>query len=151
MMKLSILFFLFFLMLKSQSQTNEVVDTIEVARTQANAKNLAEANRLLTLFTANKNDVNAFRLHAHVLYWMKDFRGSQDVFKKTLSIFPNEQVVKLDYGRVLYELGKLNQAKPLLDDYKLYDTDNPRVNILLAYINYRRGHIKTATKEFRMF
>lgn len=136
-------------MFKSQSQTNSIIDTIEVVRTQAYAKNFAEADRLLTLFTANKNDVNAFRLHAQVLYWMKDFKSSQDVLKKALSVFPDAYAVKLDYGRLLFEMGKLNQARLLLDDYKLNDTNNAEVNILLAHINFRSGNIKTANERVK--
>ncbi|WP_166690558.1 hypothetical protein [Fibrivirga algicola] len=42
------------------------------ARSIAYKKNFAEADRLLSRFTSTKNEVNALRLHAQVLYWMKE-------------------------------------------------------------------------------
>ncbi|MGI8581873.1 MAG: tetratricopeptide repeat protein, partial [Chitinophagaceae bacterium] len=114
------------------AQVSNPVDTIEYARSKAYEKNFAEADRLLTVYSLTHSDINALRLHAQVLYWMKNFNRSAEVFEKTLAVFPDVQVVKLDYGRMLFETGKLSHSQVLLEDYKLHDPGNAEVNILLA-------------------
>ena len=48
---------------------------------------------------------------------------------------------------MLYELNKLSKSELLLNDYLLEDNQNPEANILLANINYWKGHFKTAREK----
>lgn len=132
-----------------QAQTSTITDTIELARSKAYAKNFAEADQLLTAYNLHHSDINGLRLQAQVLYWMKNFNRSSEVYEKALASFPDVQVVKLDYGRMLFETGRLSHSQLLLEDYKSHDPGNAEVNILLAQLYYWSGHIQTAKERIQ--
>ena len=134
-------------MCRINAQTTFNIDTIEYARAKAYKKDFKEADRLLTIYSKEHKNVNAMRLHAQVLYWMKAFNRSETVYKNLLKAFPNEQVVKLDYGRMLYEMNKLQRAELLLNGYVMTNPQSPEANILLAYINYWKGHFQPAREK----
>src|SRR5688572_24102193 len=87
----------------TNAQQTNIFDTIEIARTKAFQKDFREADRLLTLYTASHTEINSLRLHAQVLYWMKDFTRSAQVFETALAAFPKTNILKLDFGRLLFE------------------------------------------------
>lgn len=122
-------------------------DTIEYARSKAYAKQFDEADRLLTLFTSTNNDINAMRLHAQVLYWMKEFSRAEVVYEKILVAFPDVVIVKLDYGRFLFEVNKRTKAEEHLKKYLVSDSLNAEANILLAYIELWKGNSASAKKR----
>ncbi len=128
----------------AKSQNSSPVDTIEYARSKAFEKDYSVADKLLTEYNRFHKEVNALRLHAQVLYWMKQFNRSIEVYEKTLSNFPGISVVKLDYGRLLFELGKLKKAQALLNDFITNDSLNVEANIMLSYINMWSGQNKAA-------
>ena len=129
------------------AQSAPVKDTLEYARDQAYSKKFYVADSLLTVYNANNADINGLRLHAQVLYWMKEFGRSITTYEKALMLFPDVKVVLLDYGRMLWELNKLSKADAVLNEYLLYDGQNAEANILLAYINYWNDQIKTAKEK----
>lgn len=133
-----------FIFFTGYAQDIAITDTIEYARSKAYQKDFAEADRLLSSYSKSNTDINALRLHAQVLYWMKEFDRSAMIYENALKAFPDVTVVKLDYGRMLWELNKLPKATLLLNDYLATDKQNAEANILLAYINYWKGDIKTA-------
>ncbi|ARK09208.1 hypothetical protein A6C57_02085 [Fibrella sp. ES10-3-2-2] len=72
MVKSLFIFLIFSFVHTAFGQTPFPVDMLAFARSIAYKKNFAEADRLLSRFTSTKNEVNALRLHARVLYWMKE-------------------------------------------------------------------------------
>lgn len=134
-----------FAQLKAQHHLAQ--DTVEYARSKAYENKFKEADRLLTQYLSHKPDVNALRLHAQVLYWMKEFKRSAAVYEKAMAAFPDVAVVKLDYGRMLFELNKLNQAQVLLKEYAAHDSLNAEVNLLLAYIAQWNSRFKAARQH----
>ncbi|MES2795405.1 MAG: hypothetical protein V4683_05530 [Bacteroidota bacterium] len=141
------LFLLLAFVYKSVAQIPSIKDTVEYARSKAYQKNFIEADKLLTEYTNNNQNINALRLHAQVLYWMNEFSRSIEVFEYTIEAFPEISIVKLDFGRMLYELNKLPKAELVLNEYLLTDPQNPEANILLANINYWKGHLKKAREK----
>jgi predicted Zn-dependent protease len=136
-MKIIILFFSTILIVNiAKSQNINPLDTIEYARSKAYEKDFIEADKLLTEYNRFHKDVNALRLHAQVLYWMKNFDRSIEVYERTISKFPNIAVVKLDYGRMSFELGKQKKAQALLNDFITTDSFNVEANIMLSYYKY---------------
>ena len=135
------------LTLCSSAQDNPANDTISLARNSAYSKKFGEADRLLTLYNAHNNDVNALRLHAQVLYWMKDFKEAKNIYERALYSFPENANVKLEYGRLLYQLQKFYKAGKLLNDYLATDSSNVEAHQMLAYINLWTGHMTNAKKE----
>jgi tetratricopeptide (TPR) repeat protein len=136
--------YVFFITTLLNAQTSNPGDTIEFARSKAYEKNFTEADVLLTTYNLNHTDINALRLHAQILYWMQEIKRSSEVYEKALTSFPEMPVVKLDYGRMLFETGKLPHSQLLLEDYRLHDSSNAEVNILLSRLYYWSGHIKKA-------
>ena len=128
-------------------QTTEIQDTISYARNKAYEKNFEEANNLLSIYNSNNNDINGLRLQAQVLYWMKNFSEATIVYEKALSLFPGKAVVKLEYGRMLFELGNYSKARPLLDEFLLTEPAHAEAGILLSYIDLWTGNINAARKR----
>ena len=104
----------------------------------------------MTEYNRFHTDFNALRLHAQVLYWMKNFDRSIKVYDQTISLFPNVSAVKLDYGRVMFEMGKHTKAQDLLTDHLIDDSLNIEANTMMAYLNMWSGHQKKAIKRANM-
>jgi tetratricopeptide (TPR) repeat protein len=128
-----------------QQQVNS--DTLEQARALAYAKNFAEADRLLTRLTRSRTDVNALRLHAQVLYWMKAFSRSEQVYQRAIRQFPEVPHIRLDYGRMLFELNKPQQAELQLRQYLANDPQHAEAHMLLTYIEWGRGDDHAARRR----
>jgi hypothetical protein len=129
------------------AQNTGIIDTVSYARNLAYDKKFEEAEQLLSNYNNNHNDVNALRLHAQILYWMKRNDDAKAVYEKTLSLFPSEASVKLDYGRFLFQINKYSKARPLLTDYIIYDSKNAEAISMLAYIDLWTGHLAAAKKK----
>lgn len=144
-MRIIILFISFiFTVAHLKSQNLNPADVIEFARSKAYQKDFIGADKLLTEYNSHQKDINALRLHAQVLYWMKDFDRSVKTYEKTLANYPNIAVVKLDYARMLFEMGKFKRARSLLLDFIETDNLHAEANIMLAYINLWAGDIQPA-------
>jgi tetratricopeptide (TPR) repeat protein len=143
-------FFIFiFILISNNSFTQNpgITDTVSLARSLAYEKKFDEANNLLTLYTSHHTDVNAFRLQAQVLFWMKKFDEATVVYEKTLNLFPDVAAVKLDYGSMMYQLNKFSKARQLLKEYLIFDSTHQATNKMLAYIDLWTGHIAAAKKK----
>ena len=121
-------------------------DSIELARTCAYQKDFANADLILTKYNAEHCDINALRLHAQLIYWMKDFDRSIALYEETLQFFPAPSPVHLDYARVTYSLGKFPKTQKLLKIYKQFDSSNAEADIMTAYIDLWNGKNKSAQK-----
>ncbi|TDH19743.1 tetratricopeptide repeat protein [Segetibacter sp. 3557_3] len=128
----------------SNAQETNIYDTVEIARTKAFQKDFREADRLLTLYTASNTEIHSLRLHAQVLYWMKDFTRSAQVFETALAAFPKTNILKLDFGRLLFETNNLHKAQLFLQDYLSADSMNAEANILVSYIDLWKGRLSQA-------
>jgi len=129
------------------AQNPVIADTVSLARNLAYEKKFDKANNLLTLYNAQHSDVNALRLQALVLFWMKKFDEATAVYEKTLNLFPGVAAVKLDYGSMLYQLNKYSKTRQLLKEYLIFDSTHQETNKMLAYIDLWTGHIAAAKKK----
>jgi hypothetical protein len=139
--------FLLLLICNTNAQTGSINDTVEYARGQAYQNNFKEADSLLSAYNQHNADINGMRLHAQVLYWMKEFDRSAAVYENALRVFPDMKVVELDYGRMLWELKKLTKAQVLLNEYLTYDKENSEAKVMLAYISYWKGRNSLAKEQ----
>ncbi|MDB5153654.1 MAG: hypothetical protein JWR54_2405 [Mucilaginibacter sp.] len=150
-MNCKILFLLVFLISTKylSAQSLEKTDTIELARKFGYSKNYQKAVSLLKQFEINHpKDINAVRLHGQILYWMKDFDTALSLYESALKINPNPYV-QLDYGRMLFELNHLQNAKEVLEDYlKTNPLDVEALNSQ-GTIAYWQGEPKLARKYFQ--
>ncbi len=139
--------FLFAVINNLNAQHTAAIDTFEIARTKAFNKDFKEADRLLTLYTTSKPEIHSLRLHAQILYWMKNFARSAQVYETALAAFPDSNILKLDYGRLLFETKNLRKAQLLLTDYLVTDSMNAEANILLSHIDLWKGRLSTAKQR----
>lgn len=139
-----LLCFLFFSVKATTAQETVIADTVELARSLSYTQKFAAADSLLTVFTATKNDLSAFRLHAQIVYWMKDFKRSAQILKQALDAFADAAVLNLDYGRLLYNTGNINKAEHYLTLYKTTDSLHTETSLMLAHIYFWQGRFQTA-------
>jgi tetratricopeptide (TPR) repeat protein len=146
MKKLTCLLFTYILLGQLHAQVNQTPDTVSLARSLAYKKNFTSADRLLLEYNRNHNDINALRLHAQVLYWMKAFDRSIEVYEKAISVFREPSLLHLDYARVLYNLNRLTKAERLLEAFRAFDSSNAEAEIMIAYIKLWNGRVAEAEK-----
>lgn len=146
-MKIITLFLAFFLTQTLNAQSAFPADTVEYARAKVYAKDFAGADELLTRYNAHHLDVNGLRLHAQVLYWSKAYLRADETHRRAVGAFPDLAVLKLDYGRFLYELGKHKPAQAVLEKCLAQDSLQPEANLLVARIAYQEGHLATAANR----
>ncbi|HYJ37941.1 MAG TPA: hypothetical protein VEV87_04970, partial [Chitinophagaceae bacterium] len=123
------------------------IDTIALAKSCAYQKDFENADLLLTKYNVDHVDIHALRLHAQVLYWMKAFGRSIEVYEKAIHIFPEPSALHVDYARVLFSLNKLPKAHRLLNAYRNHDSINVEAIIMTAYIELWNGKIGAAGKK----
>ncbi|MGI8598263.1 MAG: tetratricopeptide repeat protein [Chitinophagaceae bacterium] len=140
------IFFVFILNFHSKAQYIPITDTVEYAKEKAYEKNFGEADRILTEFNNSSPDLNSFRLHARVLFWMKDFDRSKVVHQKALAAFPEENILKLEYGIFLFDIGKYKLSASFLEDYIVSDSSNNEALTRLAYMHLWNGRTETSKK-----
>lgn len=115
-------------------------DSLEAARNLMEHQKFNEALSILSSFEKMyPNDVHVLRLHGQALYWSKDFQATQNYFEAEIIRNPDLKVLKLDYGRILFELNQLKKAEVYLTEYLQVDPENAEVQILLGKIAYWQG------------
>ena len=119
-------------------------DTLSLAQSKAYGLELEAADQLLIRYTTWHQDLDAFILHAWVLYWKKEFPAMEAVFEKAFQSFPGAWSLHLEYGRILWEMGKLHPAEIHLRAYLERDPGHLEANTLLAYLYLWNGHTKKA-------
>lgn len=129
------------------AQQTVLSDTISQARSLINEKKFEDALQLLSAYNSNNSNLEAMRIHAQLLYWMKKFDEANALYEKTLSLFPDAVSVKLDYGRMLFQLSRFSKARLSLNDYLIFDSTHLETNTMLAYIDLWTGHIAAAKKR----
>lgn len=139
-----------FCFLFSCSQLFAQLDTTETARQLSYLHKYAEADALLSAFEkTHHNDINAVRLHAQILYWMKDYSAALNLCSFYLKNNPEWHYLKLDYSRMLFELQMWKKAKVALLEYQASGNSNIEAKNMLATIAYLQGKTKTSEKQFK--
>jgi hypothetical protein len=124
-----------------------ITDTLSEARSMAYGKNFETADRLLTKYNKDHTDIHALRLHAQILYWMKAFDRSTNVYEHAIRLFPQPSSLHLDYARVLYQSSKLPETRRMLKLYRQYDSSNVEAEVMYAYLNLWNGKTGVAKKK----
>lgn len=125
----------------------QVKDTVKYARELAYEKNFKEADRILSLYNKKGNDVYGLWLQAQIVYWMGETDKALNLYKILLDKNPEMDDLHLDYGRVLFESGKLNQAKQVLRKYLKINPTHVESLIMLTYIDFWNGKISKSKNQ----
>ena len=115
-----------------------------------NAGDLAGAVRLLqSRLREQPDDPEAIRLLAQTLYWLKEFDHARSVYDTALSRHPDNVEIKLEYARMLMEIGHRRSSRLLLAPL----ADNPaaaaRALTLIGTLDYWDGRLTAAASRFR--
>jgi tetratricopeptide (TPR) repeat protein len=123
-----------------QAQSQGYFDSLTRAKTLLNEGLIKDAAFILhSMETSYPGDENIIRLSGQAIYWSKDFSKTKEYYSNSIHTYPSLQYVKLDYGRILYELQSYREAEPLLESFILANPEHPEANQLLAQINYWLG------------
>jgi tetratricopeptide (TPR) repeat protein len=88
------------------------------------------------------------RLLAQTLYWMKDLQGAHAVYADALTRHPEDFALRLQYARMLAEIGSGDRARTLL--MPLLDIADARAEAetLLGLLAYWHGDLSEARRRF---
>jgi Flp pilus assembly protein TadD len=125
-------------------------DPVLAAVELRNAGDLAGAVRLLQgRLREQPDDPEAIRLLAQTLYWLKEFDHARSVYDTALSRHPDNVDIRLEYARMLVEVGDRKDARLLLAPL----LDNPaaraRALTLIGTLDYWDGRLTAAAGKFR--
>jgi tetratricopeptide (TPR) repeat protein len=93
------------------------------------------------------DDVDASRLRAQTLYWLKDLAAAEATYAGALARHPEHEGLRLDYARMLAETGRLHEAAALLDRHR-DGRGSAEWSALLGTIHYWRGDRSSAKRLF---
>jgi len=130
-----------------QAQNSLVTNTINKAKQLRNEKKFSEAVTVLGNFE-KKYPGNLWieQLYAQTLFWMKDYRRAEVIYKRAIGYHPNNPDLKYDYAIMLFAEKKLDKAKEQLLTYTQSKWDNAGAEALLGKIFYYQSQFKNAEK-----
>lgn len=140
-----ILFIAFIIPFLIFGQTSEAI--LDQAQKRAYSGDFAGADELLTSIIPQDKNYKVLAFHAQVLYWMEDFKRAENVHKEIQRLFPAIDEAKLEYGRFLYNLGQINEAEILLQEYLHKAPDHAEANLMLANIEAWNGRLGKAKER----
>ncbi len=146
--KLKILLLVLFsimLISNASAQNTWVTNTLTKARKLRNEKKFGEAATVLGNFE-KKYPGNLWieQMYAQTLFWMKDYRQSEVIYKRAIGFHPDNLELKYDYATMLFAEDKLEQAKKQLLVYSQSKNDNAGAEALLGKIFYYQSQFKNA-------
>jgi len=124
----------------SYSQNQNLFDSLDLARNKMNESKYSESLAILnSLGKKHPQNIDIIRLKGQVLYWSGDFDATLGYFNTFLTQHPEADILKLDYGRILFELNHLDKAQHHLFAYYNLHPEDPETGIILATIAYWEG------------
>jgi hypothetical protein len=126
---------------------NVAVDTMEMALVKVNEKKYSEANNLLTYYNNNHSNKFSIQLQAQILFWLKNFKKSAQLYEYGITQYPNYYELKLDYARMLFQLNNIQKARKLFLEYLAQDEKNVEANLSVAWIDLYNGKFSLAQKR----
>jgi hypothetical protein len=118
-------------------------DPVGLAKQYRQEGKINEAAALLKTYHAqNKTDLNSSWLYAQTLYWLKDFKKSNRIYKEAIKAHPQNYYLQLDYGNMLIALGKTKKAKATLINYGRFDSTSTGYKSALAGMFWLDAHHK---------
>lgn len=147
-MKNSILivtYVLFFSIVTFGQNKGEIIGTAKDLLSK-NEFGLAE-NLLETNYIDNSSDLEFVWLYAYTAHKNKHEKLAKQLYKKAMSIAPENMDLKLEYTRALYESGNLREIQPLINVLKKSTVDQSEVLLLDAKTNYWKGKFGKANES----
>lgn len=136
---LQILFSVFFISASAIAQS----DTLKQTETLIKKGSLTTAYHLMQQYSKNHaDDYNAVWLTAKLAYWNKKIKSSKELYRKAINLNNTNFLLKLDYAKMLFDLGEYDNSIQLLKEYTAYDKTSEEAWYYLAKANFYNGNIK---------
>jgi tetratricopeptide (TPR) repeat protein len=117
----------------AKSQSSGFYDSLNIAREYMQANKAKEALVVLKHCERNyPNNLYLMQLMGQVLYWSKDIDGCKNYMRAAIQRNPAEHELKLDFARILVEIGDLEEAKHYLSEYQNANPNQPEALLLSA-------------------
>jgi TolA-binding protein len=124
----------------AQAQSPGFYDSLNMARDYMHANKAKEALLVLKQCESRyPNNLFLMQLMGQVLYWNRDIDACKNYFRAAIVRNPMAHELKLDFGRILAELGELEEAKMYLIDYRKTNPNEPEALLLLAKVSWWLG------------
>lgn len=122
------------------AQTLNFYDSLNFAKEKLNEGKIKEALEILEILEKrNPGEENVIRVKGQAFYWSKDFDQTKSYFRESIQTYPSLLWIKLDYGRILFELNELSESAKILEEFLVFEPHHPEALQKLAAISYWRG------------
>jgi hypothetical protein len=86
-------------------------------------------------------------LFAHAFSLNGDKKQADNKFQKAISLSPENKELQIDYTRFLYELGKIDKATKVMNNFTGENSKNVEVLLMQANISFWKRDLKNARKK----
>ncbi len=134
----------------SFAQSRGYYDTLNMARQRMDENKIDQA--LLILEACEKThprNVDVIRLRGQALYRSNDFDKTLNYFRKAVQKNSEAIVLKMDFGRILFDMNLLDEAKSVISEYHKAEPTDVEAQLILGTIAYWQG--KPPRQAFRYF
>ncbi len=132
------------------AQNNGLNIALDSAKALRNEGHFAKAVKTLEDYNAQHPDnIWVMQLLAETKYWMKDYNGADNVYRRTIRLYPNNFEVKYEYALFLFARGAYNSARELLLLYVEQNPDVAGAQSLLGITDYYLGNFREAEKYLK--
>ena len=124
------------------------IDTISLAKKIRDNHQFKKAADLLNKYSTNHPDqLNPIWLSAQTAFWRHKYTQSKEWYDKAIAAYPSNYYLKLDYAKVLADMGEFEKSTELLNSYLKYDPTNAEAMLTLAKIDFWQGNFKAAEEK----
>jgi Flp pilus assembly protein TadD len=96
------------------------------------------------VIAADPEDASAIQYLGMIAQQQGDFAGAVAHFDRALELEPGDTELRLDRATALLEVGRVDEAKTVLDQIMVEEPDNARANLFSGVAAYRTGDYEGA-------
>ena len=135
--------FLIFISFSLQAQNQE--DTIGTCKKLINSGKTAEAYSLLKVYTSrHPKDFSTVWYTARIAAWNWDTKNAKQYYEQAIALQPKDFYIKLEYGKMLVDVGQYEKAFDYLNDYISFDGKSLEAQLYLITAYFYNGNTKLA-------
>lgn len=140
------------LLLSFTTKAQSSIDTLDRAKKYKADGRLQGAAALLEAYhAAHPTDLNSTWVYAQTMYWAKKFKKADGLYKEAIKAHPNNYYLQLDYADFLVNTGESKKAKPILTNYRTFDSTSTGFKSALANMYWEDKHRKRNETLYRNF
>ncbi len=132
------------------AQVSPLISTLDSAKRLRNAGHFQEAVNVLEDYNRlNPDNIWVMQLLAETRYWMNDYEGADNVYRRAIRLYPDNFEVKYEYALFLFGRGAYSDARELLLLYVEKYPDVAGAESLLGIIDYYLGNFRESEQYLK--